>query len=274
MTTTWLLGVAFSATLMAILTCHELGHYVAARRRGLPSSLPYFIPLPVYPGTMGAVISMSEPIADRDALFDVGASGPIAGLVVAIPLLAIGLAHSTIGPLRPDSSIEGNSILYALLKYAVFGQWLPSHGMDVQLSPMAEAAWVGVLVTMINLIPIGQLDGGHVACSLLGSDRHERWSQRLHVGLPFVGLVVAGVMFAIARGAGASVTAALSYAKYGVIPWVLWTVMIAVIRSRAGEYHPPVGETPLDPLRKKLAIAMLIVFVLIATPVYMRPVLP
>jgi membrane-associated protease RseP (regulator of RpoE activity) len=273
-TTTWLLGPVFSATLMAILTCHELGHYLAARRRGLPASLPYFIPVPVYPGTMGAVISMSEPIADRNALFDVGASGPVAGLVVAIPLLAIGLAHSTIGPLKPDSAIEGNSLLYAAMKYLVLGRWLPSHGLDVQLSPMAEAAWVGVLVTMINLIPIGQLDGGHVACSLLGSKRHEVWSQRLHVALPFVGLVVAGVMFAVALRAGTTVLAALSYAKYGAIPWVLWTLMIAVIRSRAGEYHPPVGDAPLDPLRKMLAIAMLIVFVLIATPVYMRPVLP
>lgn len=164
-TTTLAGGVAFGATLMAILACHELGHYVAARVRGVDASLPYFIPLPPIGtfGTLGAVIRMGKPIEDRNALFDVGAAGPIAGLVVAIPLLAVGLSLSTVGPSPADGSQEGNSVLYALLKYAVLGRWLPSDGVDVQLHPMALAAWFGLLVTMINLMPIGQLDGGHVA---------------------------------------------------------------------------------------------------------------
>jgi len=158
-------GLVGGATLMAILTCHEFGHYFVARRHGVEVSLPYFIPLPPFVGfgTLGAVIRMDKPISDRRALFDVGAAGPIAGLVVAIPLLVIGLWLSPVGPSPADGSIEGNSILYALLKYAVHGQWLPNSNVDVQLHPMAMAAWVGLLITMINLMPIGQLDGGHIA---------------------------------------------------------------------------------------------------------------
>jgi len=187
-------------------------------------------------------------------------------------LLVIGLSLSEIGPLKPDDMIEGNSILYALLKFAVFGRWLPGGGVDVQLHPMASAAWVGLLVTMINLMPIGQLDGGHVARAAFGQT-HEKWSQRLHIALPIVGAVVAIVMFTAARAHGYGVIAALSYAKFGAIPWLVWTLMLAVIRGRAGEYHPAVGDVPLDPLRRRLAIGMLVVFLLIATPVPFRPVL-
>lgn len=273
-TTTLYNGPAFAATLMAILTCHEFGHYIVARRRGVDVSLPYFIPMPpgISLGTLGAVIRMKTPIHDRRALFDVGAAGPIAGLVVAIPLLVIGLSLSDVGPSTPEGMIEGNSILYALLKYAVHGEWLPNSEVDVQLHPMAMAAWVGLLITMINLMPIGQLDGGHVARAALGQ-RHETWSARLHVALPIVGLVVAGVMFAAARIHGYGVTAALSYAKFGAIPWLVWTIMLAVIRGRSGEYHPAVGDEPLDPLRRKLAIGVLVIWLLIATPVPFRPVL-
>ena len=271
-TTTLLQSFAFGATLMAILTCHEFGHYIVARRRGVDVSLPYFIPLPISWGTLGAVIRMDKPIADRRALFDVGAAGPIAGLVVAIPLLVIGLYKSDVIPANPDGMIEGNSILYALLKYLVFGIRLPNDYVDVDLHPMAIAAWVGLLVTMINLMPIGQLDGGHVARAAFGQT-HEKWSQRLHVALPIIGVAAAAVMFVAARAHGYGYFAALSYAKFGAIPWLVWTIMLAVIRGRAGEYHPAVGDEPLDPLRRKLALGVLIVFLLIATPVPFRPVL-
>ena len=273
-TTTIASGPIFAATLMFILTCHEFGHYIAGRRRGVDVSLPYFIPMPpvLTFGTLGAVIRMRREIDDRAALFDVGAAGPVAGLVVAIPLLVIGLYLSDVGPLKPDDMIEGNSILYALLKLAVFHQWLPGHGIDVQLHPMASAAWVGLLVTMINLMPIGQLDGGHIARAALG-DRHERLSAILHRALPVVGLVVGGVMFGAALQAGKSVGGALDYAKDGVVPWVVWTLLLGWMHRRAGEYHPPVGETPLDPWRRRAAFAMLVVFILIATPVPFRPVL-
>jgi membrane-associated protease RseP (regulator of RpoE activity) len=267
-------GPYFAATLMGILLCHELGHYVVGRRRGVDVSLPYFIPVPPFGtfGTLGAVIRMKQPISERSALFDVGAAGPVAGLVIAIPLLVVGLFLSDLGPTKPDDMIEGNSILYALLKYAVFGRWLPSGGIDVQLHPMAFAGWVGLLITMINLIPIGQLDGGHIARAALGQ-AHETWSGRLHVALPIVGVVVGGVMFAIAQCAGRGVIGSLWYAQSGVVPWVVWTLLLGWMRRQAGEYHPPVGDTPLDPWRRRYAIAMLVVFLLIATPVPFRPAL-
>lgn len=260
---------------MGILLCHELGHYVVARRRGLNVSLPYFIPLPpiVSLGTLGAVIRMDKPIEDRNALFDVGAAGPIAGLVAAVPLLVIGLQLSQVGPSPPESAIEGNSILYAGLKYAVFHQWLPNdRGIDVQLHPIASAAWVGLLLTMINLMPIGQLDGGHIARAALG-DRHEAWSRWLHLALPLVGVAVAASMFVAARRAENGVSGALHYATYGAVPWLVWTALLAVLRARTGEYHPTVSDIPLDPLRRRLALAMVLVFVSIWTPVPMRPML-
>jgi membrane-associated protease RseP (regulator of RpoE activity) len=273
-TTWWAGGPWFAATLMGILLCHELGHYIVGRRRGVDMSLPYFIPLPpvISLGTLGAVIRMKKPIEDRNTLFDVGAAGPIAGLIVAVPLLVIGLWNSDIGPLKPEDSIEGPSILYILLKYAVFKMWLPSHGLDVQLHPMALAAWIGLLVTMINLMPIGQLDGGHIARAVFG-DVHEKWSARLHVALLGVGLGVGGVMLAIALAAHKDFLDALSYAKYGVIPWAIWAALLAVMRRQTGAYHPPVGDTPLDPGRRRVALVVAILFLLIATPVPFRPVL-
>ncbi len=273
-TTTLFGGPAFAATLMGILLTHELGHYVVARRRGVDVSLPYFIPLPPFIslGTMGAVIRMRTSIADRGALFDVGAAGPIAGLVVAVPLLVIGLELSPLGPIVPGHSQEGNSLLYALLKYAVFGRWLPGDGVDVDLHPMAFAAWVGLLITMINLMPIGQLDGGHVARAALGQS-HEKWSARLHVLLPFIALAVFAVMLATALRDGHGFWPAVNYAKDGAIPWLVWTLLLAWMRRQSGEYHPPVGDAPLDPVRRALAFGMLVIFVLIATPVPFREVL-
>jgi membrane-associated protease RseP (regulator of RpoE activity) len=179
---------------------------------------------------------------------------------------------SDVGPPKPGNYIEGNSVLYALIKYGVFGRWLPGGGVDVQLHPMAEAAWVGLLVTMINLMPIGQLDGGHVARAALG-DGHEKWSARLHVALPIIAVVVTMVMVVVARDAGKDWTGSIRYAANGGIPWLVWTALLGWMRRSAGVYHPPVGDVPLDSRRNKLAVAMLVLFLLIATPVPFRPVL-
>jgi membrane-associated protease RseP (regulator of RpoE activity) len=274
-TTTWAAGPAFAATLMTILVCHELGHYVVARRHGVDASLPYFIPLPPYIslGTMGAVIRMRSALTDRNQLLDVGAAGPLAGLVVAIPLLILGLSWSEVGPIPPDSMLEGSSLLYGALKLVMFGRWLPADGQDVNLHPVAFAAWWGVLVTMINLIPIGQLDGGHVARAWLG-ERHEQLSAALHRALPAVSVGVAALLVGEARAAGAGWGRALSYAGSGALPWLVWAGLLLVMRrASGGVYHPPADEEPLTPGRRRLAWLVLVVWVLIFTPVPMRPAL-
>jgi membrane-associated protease RseP (regulator of RpoE activity) len=169
-------GLPFAMTLLGILFTHEMGHYVVGRLRHAPVSLPYFIPMPPgisLIGTMGAVIVQREPMEDRQTVLEVGIAGPLAGLVVAIPLLLYGLTQSTLGSPTPEMLAsgylqEGNSLLYIAAKWLVFGRFLPSGGVDVQLSPVAWGAWIGLLVTMLNMLPIGQLDGGHVAYALLG----------------------------------------------------------------------------------------------------------
>lgn len=274
-TTTWAGGPAFAATLMGILLCHEMGHYIAARRFRLDVSPPYFIPLPpqISLGTLGAVIRMRAPIRDRDQLLIVGAAGPIAGLVVAIPCLVIGLSLSEVGPIEPGSMLEGTSALYGAFKLTMFGRWLPHGTEDVQLHPMAFAAWYGLLVTMINLVPIGQLDGGHVMRAWLG-DRHERLSALFHWALLAVGLTAGTVLFVQARGEVAGVVGALEYALAGVLPWLVWSIALLVMRRMGGgEYHPEVYGPPLSPRRRWLAKAMVVVFLLLFVPVPLRPAL-
>lgn len=272
-------GLGFGATLMAILVCHEMGHYVVARRRGIDVSLPYFVPLPpqISLGTLGAIIRMRQPIVDRNHLVAVGAAGPLAGLVAAVPLLILGLSLSSVGPIQSGAYLEGNSILYIGIKYAVFGSYLPAaDGTDVLLHPIAFAAWVGVLITMINLIPIGQLDGGHVACGFLGHS-HERSSRWLHRGLfVMAALVITGLVIE-GRSAGLSLSNAWWHGVKGGLPWVTWAAILFVLRRLSGGvYHPPVApasESPLSAGHRRLGWITLAIFVLIFTPVPLRPAL-
>jgi uncharacterized protein (TIGR03382 family) len=273
-TTTWLRGPVFAATLLGILLVHEMGHYLVARQRGIDVSLPYFVPVPFSIGTMGAVIRMRSPIQSRDALIDVGAAGPLAGLAVAIPLLLVGLAQSPIGPIQPGTFMEGNSLLYLLAKWVVKGSVLPIHGVDVMLSPMAEAAWVGLLVTFINLIPIGQLDGGHIAAAFFG-DRHERTARILHFLLGLIGLVVAANLYGEARNAGRPFLSAVSYGVLGALPWGVWFALVWILRrTSGGRYHPSVGDVPLSPGRRRLFWVMAVLFLWLFTPVPIREALP
>jgi membrane-associated protease RseP (regulator of RpoE activity) len=270
-------GPVFAATLMTILVSHEMGHYVVARRHGVEVSLPYFIPLPyVSMGTLGAVIRMKASIERRDALIDVGAAGPLAGLAVAIPLLVWGLYRSPVGPLPPPSAgsfQEGNSLLYIGLKALVHGRYLPAGGVDVQLDDMAMAAWVGVLLTFINLMPVGQLDGGHVATAFFG-DRHESRARWIHRALVVVGLVVLAILTGVAREAGRASGAALAYGAQAAAPWGVWSLMLlAMKRMTGGRYHPPVEATGLSPGRRRLFWLMVVVFILVFTPVPMREAL-
>lgn len=268
-------GLYFSGTIMTILLCHEMGHFVVARRHGIDASPPFFIPLPPFIslGTLGAVIQMDEPIDDRDKLVDVGAAGPLAGLVVAIPLLIYGLTLSPLGITPPGEGamMEGNSILYMALKYLVHGMVLPTEaGLDVQLHPMAFAAWVGLLITMINLLPIGQLDGGHIACAALG-DRHERFSRTLHWLLLVVGMgVVAWLTYRYTAAGMGLVEGVKSAAKAGM-PWLVWAIILVVMRRMSeGRYHPPVGQKTLSRSRTWLVALMVVILILIFTPIPLR----
>lgn len=272
-------GLYFAGTIMSILLCHEMGHYIVARRHGIKASLPYFIPLPpvVSLGTLGAVIQMDEPIADRNKLVDVGAAGPLAGLVVAIPLLIYGLSLSPVAMVatEPGTMVEGNSLAYLALKYLVHGMFLPSQsGLDVQLHPIAFAAWVGLLITMINLLPIGQLDGGHIACAALG-DRHERFSGVLHYLLLAVGVSVVLVLSYQYRSEGVEASTALLAAGKAGMPWMVWAILLFVMRRMSdGRYHPPVGSRALTKGRRRLVLLMVIILIGIFTPIPLREAMP
>ena len=266
-------GWPFALSLMVILTGHELGHYFAGRYYKVPVSLPYFIPMPVPPlGTMGAFIVMKGRTVDRRQMLTVGAAGPLVGFALAVPILLVGLRLSSVQPMTaPEVGmtvfLEGNSLLYLLLKFAVFGQVLPGsgaastalpllaeawaalvgtfpidRGYDVFISPVALAGWAGLLVTAFNLLPVGQLDGGHVLYSLVG--------QRAKLFFwPVVALlIVLGLLFW--QG------------------WLLWAGLVFFF----GRAHPdPLDDvTPLDAPRKLIAVAVLLVFILTFTPLPMR----
>ena len=251
-------GIPFAATLLGILLAHELSHYFVARRHGSPVSLPYFIPMPTsfsLVGTMGAVIVQRAPMRNRKVLFDIGIAGPLGGLIIAIPLLILGLVLSDVGPPPADLPQgvgilqEGNSILYLGLKYLVFGRILPSGGEDVWLHPIAFAAWFALLITMINLIPVGQLDGGHIAYALLG---RRAWT----LGYVTIGALVAWGGWLLANG---NQTGGL---------WLMWGFLNMMINRR---HPPPLDDaTKLDWRRVAWGLLMLAIFVLLFVPAPMQ----
>ncbi|HVH43597.1 MAG TPA: site-2 protease family protein, partial [Labilithrix sp.] len=223
---------------------HELGHYVAARIHKVDASLPFFIPMPLLSpfGTMGAVIRMRGVIPTRRALFDIGASGPLAGLALALPLYAWGIAHSTVVPSGGEGMIElGESLMIRGLDRA-FGPHVPD-GMSALYSPVAYGAWGGLFVTMINLLPVGQLDGGHVAYALFGpkQDRHANVVHRAM--LAFFGVIVVGHL-ARDLASGRVITAAVLSRHVGnALFWLVWFQVLAVLGSLAGRARNPRDQT-------------------------------
>ncbi|MBN1964088.1 MAG: site-2 protease family protein [Anaerolineae bacterium] len=242
-------GWPYALGLVLILGAHELGHYFAARYHGVPVTLPYFIPLPFgFFGTLGAFIQLRAPMRNRKALLDIGAAGPLAGLVFAVPILLIGLATAEVLPLPTESPflLEGNSILYAAAKFITFGRVLPGNGADVWMNQLVQAGWTGLFITGLNLIPVGQLDGGHVAYTLLG-DR----ARLLY--LPIVGgLAVLAILVSEA--------------------WYLW-VFLLLFFGRV--YATPLDMvTPLDRRRQVIAVVALIVLILVFVPNPLQIVVP
>jgi membrane-associated protease RseP (regulator of RpoE activity) len=219
----------FTGALLGILLAHEFGHFIAARIHKVDASLPFFIPLPLLSpfGTMGAVIRMRSVIPTRRALLDIGASGPLAGLALAIPLYAWGAAHSQIVAL---DSLEGGMQLGDSLLLRVLDGWCAPHvtpGTDLLLSPVAFAAWGGMFVTMINLIPVSQLDGGHVAFALFGTrqNRFARWVHRSMLAFFFVSLT--SFLFRDIR-AGLGLWH-LGRHVYNSVHWLAWFEMFAIL---------------------------------------------
>jgi membrane-associated protease RseP (regulator of RpoE activity) len=216
-------GFPFAVTLLSILLIHELGHYTLAMVHHVRATLPYFIPAPpVLIGTFGAFIRMKSPPANRRALFDVGAAGPWAGLIVAIPAVVIGLRLSEVRPLGLDEGgvVLGDSLLFSWLTKLVLGT--TPDNVTILLHPIALAGWFGLFVTFLNLLPVGQLDGGHVAYALFG--RWHRWIARLFLGV----IAVLGFL--------------------GWEGWFVWVILLLVI----GVDHPPTQDvdTPLDGPRR------------------------
>jgi len=256
-------GWHFAVPLLAILLTHEFGHYIAARVHRVDASLPYFIPLPrISPfGTMGAIIAMRGRIRSRDALLDIGASGPLAGLCVAIPVLIVGLMQSKVEPLAPHGALEGQCLLYLLIKRVVLGP-IPA-GYDVELSPMAFAGWAGLFVTMLNLVAVAQLDGGHIAYALFGP-RQNRYARVLHAALLLI-FAYNALRFGapvVARRDWDGLGQALGNASF----WLVWYFLIRLIMRLGGRDHPPTEPGELHPVRKGLAVLSLVLFVLLFMP--------
>ncbi|MBI5419966.1 MAG: site-2 protease family protein [Deltaproteobacteria bacterium] len=230
------LGLVFSVPLLSILAIHEMGHYVAARRHNVAVTPPYFLPAPSFIGTFGAFIRIKSPVPHRDALLDIGAAGPIAGALVAIPVLLIGLKMSAIRPSAGIGGIPlGESLLFRAASFLVLGE-IPN-GYDVVLHPVAFAGWIGLLVTALNLLPSGQLDGGHIAYALFG-DRYEKIAR----AIPFV-LLPMGFLWG---------------------GWIIWSLLLLVL----GTSHPrPVfDEVPLSQGRRRVGILAGILFLACFTP--------
>lgn len=236
-----LVGLPFAVTLLLILFCHEMGHYLTALRYGVHVTLPYFIPGPWFPfgiGTFGAFIRIKSPIYKRTALLDIGAAGPIAGFIVSIFAVALGLQSSEIVPMASGAGLIqlGDPLIFTLIA-GVLGK-TPPEGFDIALNSIAFAGWIGFFVTMLNLLPIGQLDGGHIIFALLG---------RKHRYISMAAIVIL-VMLAINGWWG----------------WYLWAVLTALM----GVSHPPVmdGPVPLDFKHRMVALVSFLIFVLTFMP--------
>ena len=241
-------GLWYSASILAILGAHEFGHYYACRYYRVDASLPYFLPAPLpLTGTLGAFIRIRQTIPGKRELFDIGIAGPIAGFLVAIPVLLVGMSLSRVTQLPPNTEgfVElGEPLLFKAIAYLYYGT--PPDGYSINMHPMAFAAWFGLLATALNLFPIGQLDGGHISYAVLG-----RWSTLVTL----------------------ATVAALIGLTFVSSSWLVWTVLTVVMLVAFGPRHPRTidEDVPLDRSRLWLALAALIMFVICFTPAPIEP---
>lgn len=277
-TTTWAGGPAFSATLMSILVAHEMGHYLVARAYGVEASLPHFIPMPppFMLGTLGAVIGMRTDRASRNALLDIGAAGPVAGFVVAVPAMIAGIHLSSLVEISAASgplTYFGDSLLTAGLVKVLRPDVVA--GFDLQAHPVFIGAWAGFLVTAINLLPMGQLDGGHVAYAVspAGASRLAHRTFGVLIALGILGLIVHGpsLVYGLLELAGISdpIPVSVFEALHPFLPWTSYAFLIWAFLGRAtGLDHPPIADPtePLTPRRKLTALACLVIGVLTFMP--------
>jgi membrane-associated protease RseP (regulator of RpoE activity) len=244
-------GLWYSGTVLAILGLHELGHYVACRYYDVDASLPFFLPLPPpFPsGTLGAFIRIREPIPSKKMLFDIGIAGPIAGFLVTVPALFIGLAMSNVVKIPPDfvGFWLGEPLLFKAATAMIFGT--PPEGYSINLHPMAFGAWFGLIATALNLIPIGQLDGGHISYAVLG-----RRSSQVTLAMVLVAIGLA----------------------WFSTSWIVWTTLMIGMLVMFGRHHPRTfdEDQPLDRTRMLLALAALVMLVLCFTPAPIEPLQP
>ncbi|MCC6124183.1 MAG: site-2 protease family protein [Pirellulales bacterium] len=239
----WSQGLVYMAAVLAILLTHEMGHFLIALRYGVPASLPYFIPVPVLPfGTMGAIIEMEEGSqANRRQMFDLGLIGPLAGLVVAIPITIVGIYHLPKVPLKGEGFLFDNPLLIRYLIDFLRPDYASSTKFYLnQFNPYLMAGWVGMFVTGLNMLPVSQLDGGHVAYSLL-----ERGAHTLARGL---------LVFAILY--------VLYTEQYG---WVVMLVIVILL----GIDHPPTADDGIEigPVRRALGWLALLIPILCLSPI-------
>jgi membrane-associated protease RseP (regulator of RpoE activity) len=234
-------GLPFSAALLFILLAHEMGHFLTSKYYRIDASLPYFIPAPTLIGTFGAFIKMRSPVMNKRVLLDVGANGPLAGLLVTIPILAIGLKLSEVRALAApggEGMTLGTSIILSAMTALILGNLPDTH--QVILHPLGFAGWIGLLVTSLNLIPVGQLDGGHIAYAVFG--RRTRYISRAVL----LGMLVLGI--------------------WASSMWLMWALILFLL---LGVRHPePLDyDVPLDRRRRILGLCMLAVFILTFVPV-------
>ena len=233
------LGIPFSFTLLSILGFHEFGHYFYAKKNKISVSFPYFIPAPTFIGTFGALIKIKSPISNKKALLEIGASGPIAGFIITIPLLFYGFTKSTVIEISSEPSIIlGESLIIRFFTFLIFPDI--SQSQDIMLHPIAFASWIGLLITMLNLLPIGQLDGGHIVYAIFGKNHH----------------MISKIFFLF-----------LIPLSFLSINWIIWGLVIFILMKTLK--HPPIldVDTVLTFREKLIGFVCLLIFIISFIPV-------